>query len=318
MSDRWGCRIWAALITCLGLIACGESSQSITTESKVIDQKAIVGEWYNTETGVYPNPSIAMVRFYPAGGIVITGIDSSAQFGQYSMQPDGRLKIRMALNSQVRHTVKNEVSAISAARAELLGQSAPVIYDSIPVMSGQTLTLQVPDTRLVFSKDGVYKDKVVAATTVFGRAHAAAVRAEEDRLRRVAEQRRRDNLRRVQTVLGIRAIMPVFRGAGASQCKRAVLSELRRINWKITQDINQADAVLDVHLSAIQHKNSVWIGRYYKMTYAVKIMRAADQRILAAFDGVERAAGQGTYETCTDTADDIVDEIEDLIDDLRD
>jgi hypothetical protein len=309
---------WAIVIACLWLIACGESRLPATAVPQAIEPRAIVGEWYNTETGIYPDPSIAMVRFYPAGGIVMTGIDGSAQFGNYALMPDGRLKIRMALNSHVRLTVKDEPAVVAAAHAQLLEQPAPVIYDAIPVLSGQTLALQVPDRRLLFSREASYKDKVTAATVVFGRAQAAAQKAEEDRLRRLAEQRRRDNLRRVQTVLGIKTVLPLIKGAGASQCTRAVLAEMRRIGWKLTQDANQADAVLDVRLSAIQHKNSAWIGRYYKMTYAVKIRRAADQRVLAAFDGAERAAGQGPMEACTDTADDIVSEIEGLLDDLRD
>jgi hypothetical protein len=318
MSDRRSGIGWGITLACLWLAACGESTRlPATAVPQAIEPQAIVGDWYNTETGIYPNPSIAMVRFYPAGGIVMTGIDDSAQYGQYTLLPDGRLRIRMALSNHARLTVADEPSA-ALARTQLRAQPAQVIYDAIPMLDGQNLALQVPDKRLVFSRGEDAKARVMAATLVFSRAREAERKAEEERQRLLAEQRRRDNLRRVQTVLGIKTVLPVIGGAGAAQCAKAVLAELRRVGWKVTQDKDQADAVLDVHLSAIQHKTSAWIGRYYKMTYAVKIRRAADQRMMAAFDGAERAAGQGTYETCTDTADDIVDEIEDLIDDLRD
>lgn len=317
MNNRRKGEVLALVAACLWLVACGEAKQSTTAAPQAIHPQAIVGDWYNTETGIYPNPSIAMVRFYPAGGVVMTGIDDSAQYGQYTLIPDGRLMIRLALNSHVQLRVKDEASA-ATARAQLLEQPTRVIYDAVPVLDGQTLVLQVPDKRLVFSREDAARAKVMAATTVFGRAHQAAEEAEAERQRQLAESRRRENLRRVNNVLGIRTVLPVISGAGARQCGRAVQAELRRVGWKTTQNPEQADAMLQVNLSGIRRKHSLWIGPYYKMTYDVKIRRSADQRLLAAFSGAERAANQGPYEACTDTADDIASEIEDLIDDLRD
>jgi hypothetical protein len=121
----------------------------------------------------------------------------------------------------------------------------------------------------------------------------------------------------VRSVLGVRTVLPRISGPGARGCGGAVLAELRRVGWRIAGRADQADAILEVHLSAIQYKYSAWVGRYYKMRYATKVRRAGDGYVLAVFDGAERAAGQGPYETCRDTADDIVDDIEDLIDDLR-
>jgi hypothetical protein len=309
------------MLAALVLTACSESKQASSTldlTSPSISQQMIEGEWYNTETSVYPNPSIALVKFHPAGGIVMTGIDGSAQYGQYSLANDGRLTLRMAVMSRAALTVSNKESEIAAARARLLGQPARVIFDAIPGLRDQRLELQTPDMLLVFSREDTHKNQVVAATQVFQQAHQAALKAEEARKRQLAEQHRRENLRRVQSVLGVKTVLPQITGAGAKGCSGVVLAQLRRLGWRITAETSQADAILAVNLSGITYENSFWVGRYYKMRYSVQIKRASDGRVLAAFDGSERAARDGVYETCTDTADDIGDELEDIVDDLRD
>ncbi|MGH8458493.1 MAG: hypothetical protein ACRESV_04005, partial [Nevskiales bacterium] len=240
------------------------------------------------------------------------------EYGQYHLADDGRLTIRLAKRNRAALTVRDNEADIAAERAKLLDYQTKVIIDAVPVLRDGRLELQASEKLLVFSREGVHKTAVATATLAFQQAHEAALKAEEERKRQLAEQRRRENLKRVHSVLGVKTVLPQFSGAGSRGCTGAVLSQLRRVGWRITGDSGQADAILSVNLSGIQYKYSAWIGRYYKMRYAVKIKRAADGRVLAAFDGAERAAGQGPFETCTDTADDIVDEIEDRIDDLRD
>lgn len=307
------------LALCLLAAGCGgkDTPPPEPPPPKVIEQAALEGEWYNTETGVYPDPSIAVVRFHPAGGIVMTGLDGSAQYGQYRLGADGRLSIRMAMRSHASLTVRDDEAEITAARAQLLDYPARVIFDAVPVLRAGRLELRTPETLLVFSREDQDKAKVNAAIVAFKAAHEAALKAEEERQRQLAEQRRQEQLKRVRSVLGVKTVTPQFTGASAGLCSNAVLRELRRLGWRTTGDQAQADAILLVNLSGIQYKHSAWVGRYYKMRHTVQVKRAADGRVLAAFDGVERATGQGPYETCTDTADDIVDGLEDLIDDAR-
>jgi hypothetical protein len=307
-----------ALVLVLG--GCGQAGREPPESRRppaAIAHEALVGEWYNTETSVYPDPSIAVVKFHPAGGIVMTGLDGSAQYGEYRLADDGRLTIRLAERNRASLTVRDNEAELAAARTQLLDYPVRVIFDAVPVLRDGRFELQTPQKRLVFSRDDQDRAKVDAATLAFKQAHEAALRAEAERQRKLAEQRRQENLRRVRSVLGVRTVLPQFTGAGARACSGAVLRELRRLGWRTTTDRNRADAILAADLSGIQYKYSAWIGRYYKMSYTVKVRRAADGRMLAAFDGNERAAGQGPLETCADTADDIVDELEDLIDDAR-
>ena len=309
-----------APVLMLLLIACSKTEQPppvMERRAPAISHQSLEGEWYNTETSVYPDPSIAVVKFHPAGGIVMTGLDGSAQYGEYRLADDGRLTIRLAVRNRASLTVRDNAADIATARAQLLDYPVRVIFDHVPVLRDGQLELQTPEILLIFSREAAHRVAVSAATEAFQAAHQAALKAEEERKRQLAAQRRQENLKRVRSVVGVKTILPQFAGAGAKGCSAAVLSELRRLGWRITNDKDRADAILVVNLSGIQYKHSAWIGRYYKMNYAVKVKRASDGHVLAAFDGNERAAGQGPHETCTDTADEIVDELEDLIDDAR-
>lgn len=319
---RSGLRRALALAPLLMLLACGRSEDGALPGFKLPQTapgiESLQGEWYNTETTVYPDPSIAVVKFHPAGGIVMTGLDDSAQYGQYQLAADGRLTIRLAVRNRASLTVRDSETEIAAARTQLLDYPARVIFDAVPVLREGRLELQTPEKLLVFSRDTADRARVIAATQAFQQAHEEALKAEAERQRLLAEQRRRENLKRVRSVLGVKTVLPKIGGAGARPCGSAVLRELRRVGWRVVGDAEQADAILEVQLSGIEYKYSAWIGRYYKMRYTTRVRRAADGHVLAAFDGVERAAGRGPQETCTDTADDIVDDIEERIDDLRD
>lgn len=280
---------------------------------------SIGGEWYNTEPVAYPQRAIATLRLHEAGGVVITGMDGSAQHGSYNQAQDGRLTIRLAQRAQSEVTVDDRVEAIAAARAQLSGYPVRVIFDAVPGHTGDRLQLQTSARLLSFSRDPAARQRMELATVAWAQAQEEARQAEEERRKLLAEARRRENLRKVRSVASVRTVLPRFTGAGSGQrgCKRVVLAELRRLGWRTTTDTTLADAILAVELSRISQLDSFWVGRYYKMSYAVKLRRAGDGRMLAAFSGAERASGDGPIETCTDTADEIADEMEDLIEDLR-
>lgn len=318
--SRWrrGAAAIFGLLAALSQGACDREEVSALAPA-ALRAPSLAGEWYNAETTAYPQPAVATMRLTEAGGVVMTGIDGSAQYGSYARAPDGRLTIRLAQQAHSQLTVDDHAGAIEAARAQLTEYPVRVIFDAIPQHTKDRLELQTPTRLLSFTRDTAARQRVEAEIVAWSQAREAARKAEEERQKLLAETRRRENLRKVRSVASVRTVLPRFTGAGSGQrgCTRAVLSELRRFGWRVTSDAALADAILAVDLSRISHLDSFWVGRYYKMRYAVKLRRAGDGRVLAAFSGAERAAGDGAYETCVDTADEIADEIEDLIDDLR-
>lgn len=300
-------------------------------------RQALLGEWYNTVIGRYPQPSLTFVKFHSGGGVVIGGLDGSLRFGQYSVADDGTLRIRLAERSRASVMTDDEDEAEDIG-ARLQTRPSRLIIDSVPVMSEQTLELQARGRLFVLTRDSQQKIRLEQGALTYREAHAraAAIAAEKLRVEQAARQQTtadadgdedeqdeedradaenpasnddEDNEQRVRRV----AIQFSGAGAGSQACTGALLGEIGREGLRVVSG-TQANVQLSIELSGIAYRRGTFGGRYHEARYSA---RALDRngRVLGNFSGTETASGSGAFEVCADIGADIGDELEDLLDD---
>lgn len=275
---------------------------------------ALVGDWYNADYGIYPD--FAVLHLSADGSAFIAGLDGQRRSGDYQLNADGRLVIRIA----------------DDARPALLR----VIIESAPVLEGERLQLQGRRKTFFLSRARWLKLEVEKATARHQLAQArepapkppprkeivpkpapatppaspALAEAGGDDEPVVPEPEPRV-IRRVLSRLS-------GEGSGAEGCGQAVLDGLRESGRQWVERAADADVIVEIALSAIRDERSIWVGRYYKVDYHIALKEAADGRLLDTTEGSERASGDGRREVCDDVADDIAGEVEDLIEDAED
>jgi hypothetical protein len=250
---------------------------------------ALAGDWYNIDYGVYPD--FAVLSLTADGRAVITGLDGRRRQGDYVLRPDGRLVIRMA-----------DDSAPNTLR---------VIIDTVPRLQGERLELRARQRTFQFSRAAWLKAEVDRA--ILRAREKARARPAPPPKTVVAEPKPRSAAPKPAPV--IKAIWPRLSGGGASAegCGPPVMEQLRNAGWRLTDRAAQADAIADIELSGIEYKRSLWVGRYYRINYRIRLTRARDGVLLGTEEGAERATGAGWFEACRDVAEEIAEELADLI-----
>jgi hypothetical protein len=295
--------------------------------------QALIGEWYNTEIGRYPTPSITFVRFHPAGGIVVGGLDGSQRYGQYSVAQDGTLRVRIAAHSRASVIVDDDEAGTGSDALRLRPRPSRLIIDSVPVVSDQSLELQARGRIFLFTRDTQQKARLEAAMLAYREAHAQALlRAEAVRREGEAAQQARlsgeatreddepedseDDEDEEETDREPEPHRVTVRfsgdGAGSSACTGALLQQLSRPGLRVSA--GGAAAMVEIELSGIAYRRGAW-GRYHELHYRARISDARDRRVLASLDATETASGSGAFEVCADVGEDLGDEIEDLLED---
>ncbi len=252
---------------------------------------ALAGDWYNIDYGVYPD--FAVLSLTADGRAAITGLDGQRRQGDYVLRPDGRLVIRIA-----------DDSAPNTLR---------VIIDSVPRLQGERLELQARQRVFHLSRAAWLKAEIDKAIT-----HArdkARARPPPPSKTTVAESKPRMAAPKPVPAPAIKTIWPRLSGDGASAegCGAPVIEQLRNAGWQLADSAARADVIADIELSGIAYKHSVWVGRYYRIDYRIRLTRAHDGLVLGTEEGAERATGEGWFEACGDVAEEIAEELADLI-----
>ncbi|HXG27364.1 MAG TPA: hypothetical protein VNJ47_00755 [Nevskiales bacterium] len=250
---------------------------------------ALVGDWYNTDYGVYPE--FAVLSLTADGRAAITGLDGRRRQGDYVLRPDGRLVIRMA----------------DDATPNLLR----VIIDTVPRLQGERLELRARQRVFHLSRAPWLKAEVDKAI-VRAREKARARPAPPQKAAATASKTR-DTA--PKPAPAIRAIWPRLSGdgAGTQGCGPPVMEHLHDAGWRLVDSPAQADAIADIELSGIEYERSIWVGRYYRINYRIRLTRARDAVLLGVEEGAERATGEGWFEACRDVAEEIAEELADLV-----
>lgn len=286
------CRISS---TCL-VLACLALAPQLSAASPISAQQ-LVGGWYNVDYGMYPG--FAVLSLTGDGQASITGLDGRRRSGDYELRADGRLVIRM--------------------RQDAAPFAHKVIIDSVPVLDGERLQLQARQRTFFLSQAPWLKAEVERATARYQKSQARRSPRKWPAAKPGAGSAR-PTTPPASPVPAIKRLLVRQSGAGAAAegCAAPVLNSLRREGWKIVNRAADADAIVEIELSAIRQESSVWVGSYYKINYRIKLKQAANGRLLGSMDGAERATGDGRFEVCIDVANDIAGEVEDLVEDAWD
>jgi hypothetical protein len=250
---------------------------------------ALTGDWYNIDYGVYPD--FAVLSLAPDGRAAITGLDGRRREGDYVLRPDGRLVIRMA-----------DDSAPNLLR---------VIIDTVPRLQGERLELRARQRTFHLSRAPWLKAEVDKAML---RAREKA-RARPAPPPKTAAAESSPRVEAPKPAPAIKAIWPRLSGdgAGTEGCGPPVMEQLRDTGWRLVDGAARADAIADIELSGIEYQRSIWVGRYYRINYRIRLTRAGDGALLGIEEGAERATGAGWFEAFRDVAEEIAEELADLI-----
>ena len=255
----------------------------------------LVGDWYNTAPET--NNAFVLLALYPGGAAEVRGLDGVPRPGRYELNSSGILSLQLTPSG-------------TAPAADMM--------NSEPITPNGTLVFAPASGRLVLSRDPALRENIARAARNFIEARQEAQRVETKKQQaQQLEQHRSANVKRVRSIGSVRTVFANFTGGGARSCGTVIMSRIRRMGWQSSQEKSQADAILNINLSNITTDNNFFVGPYYRLNYSVKVNRFGDGKVLAAFAGRERAAGDGQYEVCVDTARKIANEMEDAVDDAR-